>query len=69
MTDIRHYSEQELSLQFLNDEGLYRELMKGVRLNRFSYVRLIAYEHFVYNDEQLQDLEETFNLELKEYEN
>ena len=68
MTDIRHYSDQELSLLFLNDEGLYRELMKGVRLNRFSYVRLIAYENFVYNDEQLQDLEDTFNDELIEYE-
>lgn len=69
MTDIRHYSDQELSLQFLNDEGLYRELMKGVRLNRFSYVRLVADEHFIYDDDQLQDLEETFNAELEEYEN
>ena len=66
MTDITHYSDQELSLLFLNDEGLYRELMKGVRLNRFSYVRLIAHEHFVYNDEQLQDLEETFKEEVRE---
>ena len=66
MTDITHHSDQELSLLFLNDEGLYRELMKGVRLNRFSYVRLIAYEHFVYNDEQLQYLEETFKEEVRE---
>ncbi len=69
MTDIRHYSDEELSLLFLNDEVLYRELIKGVRLNRFSYVRLIAYENFIYNDEQLQDLEDTFNSELEEYEN
>ena len=69
MTDIRHYSEQELSLHFLNDEGLYRELMKGVRLNRFSYVRLVADECFIYNEDQLDDLEETFNAELEEYEN
>lgn len=38
MTDIRHYSSEELSLLFLNDEGLYRELMKAVRRNDFSIV-------------------------------
>ena len=69
MTDIRPYSDQELSLHFLNDEGLYRELMKGVRLNRFSYVRLVADECFIYNEDQLDDLEETFNAELEEYDN
>ena len=69
MTDIRHYSDQECSLRFLHDEGLYRELMRGVRRGKFSYVQEIADEHFIYDDDQLQDLKETFNNELEEYEN
>jgi len=69
MTDIRDYSDQELSLLFLNDEGLYRELMRAVRREKFDIIKDICDEYFVYSDDQLQDLKDTFNDELKEYEN
>ena len=65
MTDIRHYSSQELSLLFLNDEGLYRELMKAVRRNDFSIVEELANELFIFDNEQLEDLKETFNNEIQ----
>lgn len=65
MTDIRHYSDQELSLLFLNDEGLYRELMKAVRRNDFSIVEELANELFIFDNEQLEDLKETFNNEIQ----
>ena len=69
MTDIRHYSDQELSLLLLNDEGLYRELMRAVRRERFDIIEDICDEHFIYSDKQLEDLRYTFNNEVEEYEN
>ena len=69
MTDIRHYLNDELSLQFLNDEGLYKDLMRAVRRNDFSIVKGLCDEYFIYNEEQMQDFRETFNIELEEYEN
>lgn len=63
-TDITHYSSQELSLQFLNDEGLYRDFMRAVRRNSFSYLQDIADEYFIYDSDQLEDLRETFEDEL-----
>lgn len=69
MTDIRHYSDQELSLLFLNDEGLYKELMRAVRRNDFSILVELCEELFIYTADQLTDLEDTFNNELEEYEN
>jgi len=69
MTDIRHYSDQELSLVFLNEEPLYKTLMTAVRRNDFSIVKELCDEAFIYNEEQMQDLRDTFNDELEEYEN
>lgn len=69
MTDIRHYSDQELSLQFLNCEDLYKDLMAAVRRNDFSIVKDLCDEYFIYNEEQMEDFRDTFNDELKEYEN
>jgi len=69
MTDIRHYSDQELSLLFLNDEGLYRDLMRAVRRDRFDDIEHLCNDMFIYNEEQMEDLRETFNDELQEYEN
>lgn len=66
-TDITHYSSQELSLQFLNDEGLYRDFMRAVRRNSFSYLQDIADEYFIYDSDQLEDLRETFEDELQEH--
>lgn len=68
MTDITHYSDQELSLMFLNDEFLYRELMRAVRRNDFTIVKELCDEYFIYDEDQLEDLIDTFNDELIEYE-
>ena len=68
MTDIRHYSDQELSLLFLNDEGLYREFRRAVRRADFTIIRELCDEIFDYTQDQLDDLVDTFNDELIEYE-
>lgn len=68
MTDIRHYSDQELSLLFLNDEGLYAEFMRAVRRADFTIIRELCDEIFDYTQDQLDDLVDTFNDELIEYE-
>ena len=68
MTDIRHYSDQELSLLFLNDEGLYTEFRRAVRRADFTIIRELCDEIFDYTQDQLDDLVDTFNDELIEYE-
>lgn len=68
MTDIRNYSDQELSLLFLNDESLYKELMRAVRRTDFTIVKEMCDELFIYTKDQLEDLADTFNDELIEYE-
>lgn len=69
MNDITNYSNQELSLLFLNDEPLYKELMRAVRRNDFTIIKEICDEFFIYTEDQLEDLIDTFNDELIEYEN
>jgi hypothetical protein len=68
MKDIKHYSDQELSLMFLNDEFLYRELMRAIRRADFTIVKELCDEYFIYSEDQLEDLIDTFNDELIEYE-
>ena len=68
MQDIKHYSDQELSLLFLNDEVLYKELMRAVRRTDFTIVKELCDELFIYTKDQLEDLADTFNDELIEYE-
>ena len=68
MQDITHYSDQELSLMFLNNEVLYKELMRAVRRNDFTIVKELFDELFIYTKDQLDDLADTFNDELIEYE-
>ncbi len=69
MTDITHYSDQELSLLFFNEEPLYKDLMRAVRRNDFNIVEEICDEYFVYTYAQLDDLRDTFNNEVEDYEN
>ena len=69
MRDITHYSDQELSLLFFNEEGLYKDLMRAVRRNDFNIVEEICDEYFVYTCAQLEDLRDTFNNEVEDYEN
>ena len=66
-TDITEYSNEELSLYFMNDEGLYNNLQFAVRRDNFKYLESIADELFIYSDEQLDDLKNTFDEELNEY--
>lgn len=69
MTNIKHYSDQELSLLFFNEEQLYKTLMTAVRRNDFSIVKELCDEAFIYTCAQLEDLRDTFNNEVKDYEN
>ena len=69
MTDIRHYSDQELSLLFLNDEFFYKELSRAVSVEKFSRLEDLVNEYFVFTPDQLDDLRETFEQEIEEYNN
>lgn len=60
MTDITNYSSQELSFLFMNDEFLYGEFMKAVRRERFNDIKELCDELFIYTEEQIEDLIETF---------
>ena len=66
MTNITNYSDQELSLMFLNDEFLYKEFMRAVIREDFAMLEEVAREFFVFNDEQLEELKETFKQEVIE---
>ena len=66
MTNITHYADQELSLMFLNDEFLYMHFIKAVIRVDFAMLEEVAREFFVFNDEQLEDLKETFKEEVRE---
>jgi len=66
MTNIKHYADQELSLLFLNDEFLYKEFMRAVIREDFAMLEEVAREFFVFNDDQLEELKETFKQEVIE---
>ena len=66
-TNVQNYSDKELSLLFLNDESLYYDFMTCVKREKFDYLEEIVKDNFIFNPEQLKDLEETFNNEVKEY--
>jgi len=66
MTDITHYSDQELSLMFLNDEFLYGELTRAVIREDFGMLEEVAREFFVFTEDQLKELAETFKQEVTE---
>jgi hypothetical protein len=68
MEDIRQYADNELSLRFLNEEGLYLELRRAARRGSFVPIAELAREHFIFNSEQLHDLGDTFDAEVDEYE-
>lgn len=66
MTNIKHYADQELSLLFLNDEFLYNEFMRAVIREDFAMLEEVARDFFVFNDDQLEELKETFKQEVIE---
>lgn len=65
-TDITHYGDQELSLMFLNDESLYNDFMRAVVRKDFAMLMDTASEFFIFNDDQLEDLKETFKEEVNQ---
>ena len=68
-TDITQYSDEELSLLFLNDEGLYNEMQRAVRRDNFSMIKELAEELYHFTPAQMEDLEETFTNEMEEHNN
>jgi hypothetical protein len=66
MTNITNYSDSELSLMFLNDEYLYSQLMRAVIRVDFAMLEEVAREFFVFTEDQLEDLKETFKEEVRE---
>ena len=69
MTDCTEYGEQELSLMVMNEEYCYNDLQKaiGYCLTFKEYVINCIDTLFIYTDEQLEDLEQTYNEEIMEY--
>jgi len=65
--NITQYSDQELSLNFMNDEGLYSDLRSAARRDDFKQLETLCNELFIYTPEQLEDLRETWEAEKKEY--
>ena len=58
--DIRNYSDEELILQVLNDEGLWHFWTKATQKNDFSIIERIVDEMFIYNSSQLNLLKDEF---------
>ena len=67
MKDITMYSNEELSLIFLNDEYYYTELLRAVKHGCFDDIYNLVDIDFIYDPEQLADLQETFDNEVEEY--
>lgn len=65
--DITQYSDLELNLLFYNDEYLYMQLEKAVRISGFDHLINICDKMFIYRQEQLDELRDTFNDELAAY--
>jgi hypothetical protein len=51
---------------FLNDEFLYKEFMRAVIREDFAMLDEVAREFFVFTEDQLEDLKETFKQEVVE---
>ena len=64
--DLRGYGDEELSLQVMNDYHLYQIFVSAVYMEKFQYIHDEVDEFFEYTEEQLQDLEDTFDNEKDE---
>lgn len=65
--NITHYSNEELSLLVMNDEVLYRELIRSVRSGDFNIILTLVDELYIFTEEQEEDLRETWANEVEEY--
>jgi len=57
MQNITQYSDQELSLLFMNDEPLYHAACRAGSINE---LKQLADEVFIYTPGQLSELEQDF---------
>jgi hypothetical protein len=64
--DITTYSDRELSLLVLNDGFFYRALVIAARTENFNYLLDKVKDHFIFTDEQEEDLRETWEEEIIE---
>lgn len=67
--DIRHHSDSELTDIVINDETFYLLLRSCVKRDRFEELKEEIDRYYIYSDEQLNDLQETFNDEYSEFHN
>lgn len=58
-TDITEHADGELSLIFMNDEGLYLSL----GFSTWDQIKEFANDYFIFTDDQLTDLNETYEEE------
>lgn len=65
--NLTQYGDGELSLLFLNDQGLYNVFMSAVRRKDFGIVKDLADEMYIYTPEQIDELEIDFNNEVEDY--
>lgn len=68
MDDIRNLTYQELTYLFYSTDSLFKEFMRAVKETDFTILRELCDKHFIYNEDQLEDLIDAFNNELIEYE-
>lgn len=65
--DLRAYGNEELSLIFLNEQIYYTILMSAAKRHKFSDLKEVAAHDFEFTTEQLEDLKNTYDLEVEEY--
>ena len=67
--NISNYSDSELYLWFQNDFPLYNIWIGALKTGNFSVIQNLADEKFIYNSEQLSELELNFQREIIELQN
>ncbi len=67
--DLTIHSPEELSLKFLNEEPLYEEMLDCIEqeMKFAEFVTLCVDPYFEYTEDQLYDLQETYELEYDDY--
>ena len=66
--NLTQYGSEELTMRVMNEEWLYNLLLRAVSRGKISFLMETINEVFIYDSEQLEDLEEIFANELEEYE-
>lgn len=65
--NLTEYSENELTLVVMNDEGLYNYMIELIdNGNSAQYITENLADHFIYTDDQFADLLESVELEIED---